>query len=100
MLFNVEIVSTVFVSFLIALTQKIARFKNRNRKKYAQTENLVRNKNVSLKPPASIMDVPGLSLFQGAESLQINTSTQQRIEEQDAFEDQQRRNEEVNKQKN
>lgn len=41
------------------------------------------------------MDVPGLSLFQGAESLQLNTSTQQRIEEQDAFEDQQRRNEEV-----
>lgn len=43
----------------------------------------------------SKMDVPGLSLFQGAESLQLNTSTQQRIEEQDAFEDQQRRNEEV-----
>lgn len=41
------------------------------------------------------MDIPGLSLFQGAESLQLNNSTQQRIEEQDALEDQKRRNEEV-----
>lgn len=41
------------------------------------------------------MDVPGLSLFQGAESIKLNTSTQQRIEEEDALEDQKRRNEEV-----
>lgn len=41
------------------------------------------------------MDVPGLSLFQGAESIKINTSDQQRIEEEDALEDRLRRNEEV-----
>lgn len=41
------------------------------------------------------MDVPGLSLFQGAGSIQINNSAQQRIEEEDAKEDQMRRNEEV-----
>lgn len=41
------------------------------------------------------MDLPGMSLFQGTESLQINTSAQQRIEEEDALEDQKRRNEEV-----
>lgn len=41
------------------------------------------------------MDVPGMSLFQGAESLQINNSEQQRIEEEDAIEDRLRRNEEV-----
>lgn len=42
------------------------------------------------------MDVPGLSLFQGAESIKLNTSAQQRIEEEDALEDRLRRNEEVN----
>lgn len=41
------------------------------------------------------MDVPGLSLFQGAESIKLNTSDQQRIEEEDALEDRLRRNEEV-----
>lgn len=41
------------------------------------------------------MDLPGMSLFQGAESLQMNTSAQQRVEEEDALEDQKRRNEEV-----
>lgn len=41
------------------------------------------------------MDVPGLSLFQGAGSIQINNSAQQRIEEEDAKEDLMRRNEEV-----
>lgn len=41
------------------------------------------------------MDVPGLSLFQGAGSIQINNSAQQRIEEEDAKADQIRRNEEV-----
>lgn len=41
------------------------------------------------------MDVPGLSLFQGAESIKLNTE-QQRIEEEDAIEDRKRRNEEVN----
>ena len=40
------------------------------------------------------MDVPGLSLFQGGESLKINSSLQ-RIEEEEAIEDQKRRNEEV-----
>lgn len=41
------------------------------------------------------MDVPGLSLFQGAGSIQINNSAQQRLEEEDAKEDAMRRNEEV-----
>ena len=40
------------------------------------------------------MDVPGLSLFQGAESIKLNTD-QQRAEEEDAIEDRKRRNEEV-----
>ncbi|XP_031635951.1 putative leucine-rich repeat-containing protein DDB_G0290503 [Contarinia nasturtii] len=40
------------------------------------------------------MDVPGLSLFQGAESIKLNTE-QQRIEEEDAIEDRKRRNEEL-----
>lgn len=40
------------------------------------------------------MDLPGLSLFQGAESIKVNTS-QQRIEEEDQLQDQIRRNEEV-----
>lgn len=43
------------------------------------------------------MDVPGFSLFQGAESIQVNVSGQQRIEEEVALEDRLRRNEEVNK---
>lgn len=41
------------------------------------------------------MNTNGLSLFQGADSIQLNTSAQQRIEEEDAREDQLRRNEEV-----
>lgn len=41
------------------------------------------------------MNVPGLSLFQGGGSIQLNTSAQQRIEEEDALEDQKRRDEEV-----
>lgn len=40
------------------------------------------------------MDVPGLSLFQGAESINVNND-QQRVEEEDAAEDRLRRNEEV-----
>lgn len=40
------------------------------------------------------MDIPGLSLFQGAESIKLNTE-QQRVEEEDAIEDRKRRNEEV-----
>lgn len=40
------------------------------------------------------MDVPGLSLFQGAESIKLNND-QQRAEEEDAIEDRLRRNEEV-----
>lgn len=41
------------------------------------------------------MNTQGLSLFQGSESIQLNTSVQQRLEEEDALEDQRRRNEEV-----
>lgn len=41
------------------------------------------------------MEAPGLSLFQGAGSIQLNNSEQQRIEEEDAKEDRLRRNEEV-----
>lgn len=41
------------------------------------------------------MNAPGLSLFQGAESIQLNTSAQQRIEEEDALEDRKRREAEV-----
>lgn len=40
------------------------------------------------------MELPGLSLFQGAESIKLNND-QQRIEEEDAAEDRLRRNEEV-----
>lgn len=40
------------------------------------------------------MDVPGLSLFQGAESIQLNND-QPRIEEEQAEIDRLRRNEEV-----
>lgn len=41
------------------------------------------------------MNVPGLSLFQGGGSIQLNTSAQQRIEEEDDLEDRERRNAEV-----
>lgn len=40
------------------------------------------------------MDAAGLSLFQGAESIKLNSSLE-RQEEEDALEDQRRRNEEV-----
>lgn len=40
------------------------------------------------------MNAPGLSLFQGAESIKLNSSLE-RQEEEDALEDQRRRNEEV-----
>lgn len=40
------------------------------------------------------MDTPGYSLFQGAESININND-QPRIEEEDAIRDRLRRNEEV-----
>ncbi|XP_055373190.1 repetitive organellar protein [Condylostylus longicornis] len=40
------------------------------------------------------MDIPGLSIFQGGGSIQINTSANQ-LEEQEALEDQKRRNEEL-----
>ncbi|XP_055302141.1 cingulin [Sitodiplosis mosellana] len=40
------------------------------------------------------MDVPGLSLFQGTESIKLNND-QQRAEEEDAIEDRKRRNEEL-----
>lgn len=43
------------------------------------------------------MDVPGLSLFQEAESIKVNTNEGQRIEEEDAVQDRLRRNEEVTK---
>lgn len=43
------------------------------------------------------MDGQGLSLFQGAESIRLDTSAQ-RIEEEEAFEDQKRRNEELQNQ--
>lgn len=41
------------------------------------------------------MNTPGISIFQGAESIQINTSD--RLEEEEAADDQRRRNAEVNK---
>lgn len=41
------------------------------------------------------MDGPGMSLFQGAASIHINNSAQDRLEEQEELEDQKRRNEEV-----
>lgn len=41
------------------------------------------------------MDGPGMSLFQGAASIHINNSAQDRLEEQEEIEDQKRRNEEV-----
>lgn len=94
MLFNVKIHFAVIVSFLIILTHFDVRCLREN----VQTENLVPKRVfriARIEHRCIEMDVPGLSLFQGAESLQLNTSTQQRIEEQDAFEDQQRRNEEV-----
>ena len=40
------------------------------------------------------MNTPGVSLFQGAESIKINTSLE-RAEEEEEKEDQRRRNEEV-----
>lgn len=40
------------------------------------------------------MNTPGISIFQGAESIKINTSFD-RLEEEEAAEDQRRRNEEV-----
>lgn len=40
------------------------------------------------------MSTPGVSLFQGAESIQVNNSLE-RQEEEEALEDQRRRNEEV-----
>lgn len=43
------------------------------------------------------MEGPGMSLFQGAGSIHINNSAQDRLEEQEELEDQKRRNEEVNK---
>lgn len=41
------------------------------------------------------MDGPGMSLFQGAASIHINNSAQDRLDEQEELEDQKRRNEEV-----
>lgn len=41
------------------------------------------------------MEGPGMSLFQGASSIHINNSAQDRLEEQEEIEDQKRRNEEV-----
>ncbi|KAJ8711754.1 hypothetical protein PYW08_008708 [Mythimna loreyi] len=41
------------------------------------------------------MDGPGMSLFQGAASIHINNSAQDRLEEQEELEDQKRRNEEL-----
>lgn len=43
------------------------------------------------------MEGPGMSLFQGAASIHINNSAQDRLEEQEELEDQKRRNEEVKK---
>lgn len=40
------------------------------------------------------MNTPGVSLFQGAESIKVNSSLE-RQEEEEALEDQRRRNEEV-----
>lgn len=42
-----------------------------------------------------MMEGPGMSLFQGAASIHINNSAQDRLEEQEELEDQKRRNEEV-----
>lgn len=42
------------------------------------------------------MEGPGMSLFQGAASIHINNSAQDRLEEQEEIEDQKRRHEEVN----
>ncbi|XP_075984478.1 uncharacterized protein LOC142982064 [Anticarsia gemmatalis] len=41
------------------------------------------------------MDGPGMSLFQGAASIHINNSAQDRLDEQEELEDQKRRNEEL-----
>ncbi|XP_063380221.1 myosin-9-like [Cydia fagiglandana] len=41
------------------------------------------------------MEGPGMSLFQGAASIHINNSAQDRLEEQEEIEDQKRRNEEL-----
>ncbi|KAJ0172223.1 hypothetical protein K1T71_012196 [Dendrolimus kikuchii] len=41
------------------------------------------------------MEGPGMSLFQGASSIHINNSAQDRLEEQEEIEDQKRRNEEL-----
>ncbi|XP_048478101.1 putative leucine-rich repeat-containing protein DDB_G0290503 [Plutella xylostella] len=41
------------------------------------------------------MEAPGMSLFQGAGSIHINNSAQDRLEEQEELEDQKRRNEEL-----
>lgn len=41
------------------------------------------------------MEMPGMSLFQGAGSIHINNSAQDRLEEQEEIEDQKRRAEEV-----
>ncbi|XP_026735819.1 myosin-11-like isoform X1 [Trichoplusia ni] len=41
------------------------------------------------------MDGPGMSLFQGAASIHLNNSAQDRLEEQEELEDQKRRNEEL-----
>lgn len=49
---------------------------------------------MSVKIVVCEMDIPGLSLFQGAESIKLNND-EQRIEEEDAAEDRLRRNEEV-----
>ena len=40
-------------------------------------------------------NAPGFSIFQGAGSIQLNTSTQQRLEEEEALEDQRRHHAEV-----
>lgn len=50
--------------------------------------------NVKLSIRLVKMDTPGFSLFQGAESININND-QPRIEEEDAIRDRLRRNEEV-----
>lgn len=41
------------------------------------------------------MEGPGMSLFQGAASIHINNSAQDRLEEQEELEDQKRRDQEV-----
>lgn len=41
------------------------------------------------------MEGPGMSLFQGAASIHINNSVQDRLEEQEELEDKKRLNEEV-----